>query len=339
MALALCDLAAGRDMQMLERLRRALDLAARYDYEYWLRRELAWSPQLFATPEAAELLPPDAREYLATQVASRESGVPQQVQIEVSAPLADLTINLLGHVEIFRDQKRPFAADAWTTRRAHDILCFIASRRHRRASKDTIIDIFWGEADFDVVSKNFHPTVSHIRKALNSNQPLKQNFLLYRDGDYLLNPDFSYSIDMEEFDRYVAEGDSARRAREQDRCISRYEEAIKLYRGEFMHGCYDDWVEEQRSYYNEQYLHILETLAVAALGQEEWPRALQLAHQILRDDPYREDIHCLVMRTHAAQGNRAAVKEQYETLRVLLQKEMGIQPASETQKIYRELIG
>jgi DNA-binding SARP family transcriptional activator len=78
---------------------------------------------------------------------------------------------------------------------------------------------------------------------------------------------------------------------------------------------------------------------VAALGQEEWPRALQLAHQILRDDPYREDIHCLVMRTHAAQGNRAAVKEQYETLRVLLQKEMGIQPASETQKIYRELIG
>ena len=37
-ALAQCDFAAGRDVQMLERLRRALDLAARYDYEYWLRR-------------------------------------------------------------------------------------------------------------------------------------------------------------------------------------------------------------------------------------------------------------------------------------------------------------
>jgi transcriptional activator/AAA domain-containing protein len=90
---------------------------------------------------------------------------------------------------------------------------------------------------------------------------------------------------------------------------------------------------------NEQYLHMLETLAIAAFGQKEWPRALPLASQNLRDAPYREDIHCLVMRTHAAQGNRAAVKEQYETLRDLLRKELGVEPASETQKVYRGLIG
>ncbi|HEY9431053.1 MAG TPA: tetratricopeptide repeat protein, partial [Blastocatellia bacterium] len=338
-ALAQCDFAAGRDVQMLERVRRALDLAARYDYEYWLRRKLAAHPQLFTTPEVAELLPPDAREHLATQVAIREPSAAPPVQEAPSVPLADLTINLLGHVEILRDPKRPFAADAWTTRRAHDILCFIASRRHRRASKDTIIDTFWGEADFDVVAKNFHPTMSHIRKALNSNQSFKQNFLLYRDGDYALNPDFAYSIDIEEFDRLAAEGDAGRRARDQERCVSCYEAAVKLCRGEFMRGCYDEWVEEQRSYYNEQYLHMLETLAVAAFGQKEWPRALQLTTQILRDDPYREDIHCLVMRTHAAQGNRAAVKEQYETLRALLRKELAVEPASETQKVYRGLIG
>ncbi len=339
MALAQCDQAAGRDMQLLERLGRALDLAARYDYEHWLRRELSWCPQLFALPEAVDLLPPDAREYLAAQSTLQKPVAAQPAPVSPAGPMADLTINLFGPVEIFRDPRRPFAADAWTTRRAHDILCFIASRRRRRASKDTIIETFWGEADLEVVTRNFHPTVSHIRKALNSNQPLKQNFLLYRESDYLLNPDFTYSIDIEEFDRLVAEGASARRAREQDRCVARYEAAIKLYRGEFMQGCYDDWVEEQRSYYREQYLHMLETLAVTALSQEEWPRALHLANQILSDDPYREDIHCLVMRTHAAQGNRAAVKEQYETLRVLLRKEMGIQPASETQKVYRELIG
>src|SRR5215510_9082962 len=336
--LAACDLAAGRDVLMLERMRRALELAARYDYDYWLRREVTAYPHLFASPDAAELLPPELRAQIAIPSAPPPAARRPEPVI-VNASLADLTINMLGPVEIFRDPQRPFAADAWTTRRARDILCFIASRRHRRASKDTIIDTFWGEADFDVVAKNFHPTVSHIRKALNSNQPLKQNFLLYRDNDYLLNPDFAYSIDIEEFDRLVAEGASARRAREQDRCIANYEAAIKLYRGEFMQGCYEDWVEEQRSYYHEQYLHMLETLAVAALGQEEWPRTLQLAQKILRDDPYREDIHCLVMRTHAAQGNRAAVKEQYESLRSLLRKELGIEPASETQKVYRGLIG
>ena len=217
-------------------------------------------------------------------------------------------------------------------------MCFIASRRHRRASKDTIIDTFWGEADFEAVEKNFHPTVSHIRKALNSNQPLKQNFLLYRDGDYQLSPNFSYSIDTEEFDRLVTEGETARRAREFERCINLYEAAINIYRGEFMQGTYDDWVEEQRTYYREQYLHLLEALAAVAQKTEDWTRSLHLAQQILRDDPFREDVHCMMMRALAGQGNRHAVKEQYETLRKLLQKELGVEPAAETQKVYRELI-
>jgi DNA-binding SARP family transcriptional activator len=253
--------------------------------------------------------------------------------------VVDLTINMLGPVEIFRDPARPMAADAWTTKRARDILCYIASRRHRRASKDVIIDTFWSDAEFEVVEKNFHPTISHIRKALNSNQPLKQNFLVYRDGDYQLNQNFSYLIDTAEFDRLLSEGEAARRAREFERCIISYESAIALYRGEFMQGSYDDWVEEQRTYYREQYLRMLESLAAVAQKMEDWPRSLDLGQQILREDPFREDIHCMMMRAYSATGNRAAVKEQYETLRKLLQKELGVEPVAETRKVYKELMG
>jgi DNA-binding SARP family transcriptional activator len=46
----------------------------------------------------------------------------------------------------------------------------------------------------------------------------------------------------------------------------------------------------------------------------------------------------MIMRAHAGQGNRHAVKEQYETLRKLLKKELGVEPAAETQKVYRELV-
>ncbi|HEX7957269.1 MAG TPA: tetratricopeptide repeat protein, partial [Pyrinomonadaceae bacterium] len=66
MLLAVCEHAAGRDAEVLSHLRRALDLAARYDYEYWLQRAVAQFPQVFSTPEAAELLPADLREQLAT---------------------------------------------------------------------------------------------------------------------------------------------------------------------------------------------------------------------------------------------------------------------------------
>jgi DNA-binding SARP family transcriptional activator len=346
LALADCDHDEGREGELIEHLRRAVELAARYDYEYWLRGQVAARPRVFANAEARALLPPDLREQAgAAQQASSASAAAAGARAESQAaavapkPADDLTIRMLGPVEIYRDPARPLAADAWTTRRARDILCFIASRRHRRAAKDTIIDTFWGEADFEAVEKNFHPTVSHIRKALNSNQPVKQNFLLYRDGDYLLNRDFSYFIDTEEFDRLASEGESARRAGDQERLVGCYERALALYRGDFMQGSYEGWAEEQRGYYRGQYLGMLETLAVAAQKREDWPRSLQLAQRILSEDQFREDVHCMLMRAHAAQGNRSAAREQYESLRRLLRRELGVEPAAETQRVFKQLMG
>lgn len=337
MAQAQCELQMQNEPQSIESLKRAVDLAVRYDYEFWLKREVSNNSQLFSIEEAAELLPADIRAIIGIAEHTTPTTVAQPVDLSPQ-PVTDLTIRMLGPVEIVRDHTRPLAVDAWTTRRAKDILCFIASRRHRRASKDTIIDTFWGETDFEVVEKNFHPTISHIRKALNSNQPLKQNFLLYRDGDYQLNPQFSYRIDLDEFDAFLTTGENARRARQFESCIEAYEAAVDLYCGEFMQGSYEPWVEEQRTYYREQYLRLLEVLAGVAQKAEDWPRSMQLAKRIIQEDQFREDIHCLIMRAHAAMGNRGAVKEQYEILKSLLERELAVEPNNETKRLFKELV-
>jgi LuxR family maltose regulon positive regulatory protein len=285
-----------------------------------------------------ELLPSEPLERPAAKRAARVSVQGSPDQATVIEPLFDLTIKMLGPVEIIRDPIRPFAIDAWTAKHTRAILCFIASRPHRRASKELIFETFWMEEDPEVIIKDFHPTVSQIRKALNSNQPLKHSFLLYRDGDYFLNSEFVYEIDLEKFDRLVSAGETALSAGEVDLGISCYENAIRLYRGEFMQDCHDDWVAEQRSYYREQYLRLLEILVVTAQKGNEWPRSLHFAQRILRDDPFREDIHCRIMQAHAVLGNRAAVKEQYKKLCDLLRNGLGLEPSSGTTKIYRHLL-
>ncbi|MEP6717779.1 MAG: BTAD domain-containing putative transcriptional regulator [bacterium] len=337
MAIAVCDFHLANERGMLERLRRVVDLTFRYDYEYWLKRKIEKYREIFSNEDALELLPFDLREQVSSPPAT--TSAPAQVSDIALAnqPVTDLTVTMLGPATILRDPSRPLAADAWTTRRARDILCFIVSRRHHRASKDTIIDTFWGETDMGAVEKNFHPTVSHIRKALNSNQPLKQNFLLYRDGDYQLNPEFSYRIDTEEFDRLLSEGESARRARNLDECVRAYEQALALYRGEFMQGSYELWVEEQRTYYREQYLRLLESLAAVAESAADWQKAMHLAQLIVREDQFREDIHCLILRAHSAMGNRGAAKEHYEGLKRILENELGVEPSAETKKLYQQL--
>lgn len=338
----------GRRAEMMPPVERALDLAARFDYEYFLREETKRFPALFADEEIIEKLPLDLRESVKQSVKaergaskSKEADATQNfavgIQISEAAPVVDLTLKLLGHIEIYRDPTKQFAPDAWTTRRARDIFCFIATSRHRRVDKDVLIDTFWADSEIDVVEKNFHPTISHVRKALNSRQTIKQNFILYRDGAYQLNSELTYSIDTEEFSYFIAEAEKAHREKDSANVWKNVEAAHSLYRGDFMAGIYEDWAEELRGFYREQHSRILKSMTKFAFKEKNWVQALHYSSEILRDDPYREDIHALVMRVYAAQGKRSAVKEQYEKLQKLLKSELGVEPAVETKRVFQDL--
>ncbi|MBA2606385.1 MAG: hypothetical protein H0U96_05900 [Acidobacteria bacterium] len=353
LVLALALFSTGERKEMLMHVQRALDLAARFDYEYWLREEVKKNPALFSDEEIREKLPLDLRESIEkscesnaespkaeTITESRESKIKTISVLDSphsNAPVVDLTLKLLGHVEIYRDPSKPFATDAWTTRRARDIFCFITTSRHRRVEKDTLIDAFWGDAELKVIEKNFHPTISLIRKALNSRQPFKQNFLMFREGAYQLNPELSYSIDTEDFSYYIAEAEKAHRNQDKESVWTNVQAAHRLYRGDFMAGIYEDWAEELRSYFREQHSRILKSMAKFTFKEKNWVETLNLTSEILRDDPFREDIHALIMRVYAAQGKRSAVKEQFEKLQKLLKTELGIEPASETKRVFQEL--
>lgn len=336
MLLAETRFALGKRREMIDAAKRALDLSARFDYEYWLRREIRRNPGVFGEEEIFDRLPADLREETIT--GGRPAAAVVESPKETGSPITDLTIKVLGPVEIYRDPAKPFAPDAWTTRRARDIFCYIATSRHRRVPKDVLVETFWHDEDLATIEKNFHPTISHIRKALNSRQPFKQNFLVFRDGAYQLNPELSYSIDSEEFEYFVAEAEKAKREKDAERFRESLESAYKACRGEFMAGVYDAWVEERRGYYLEQAGRVLAALAKLSVSERRWTEALKFAGEVLRDDPYREDMHRLTMKVLAGQGKPAAVKKHFESMKKLLHEELGIEPSAETQRLFAELV-
>jgi len=338
-AMLLAETYFGQDKQkeMIDAARRALDLSTRFDYEYWLRREIRRSPGIFGHEEIFERLPADLREEL-----SVDRSIPPASKgtfsIAAAPAITDLTIKVLGPVEIYRDAEKPFAPDAWTTRRARDIFCYIATSKHRRVPKDVLIEAFWQDQDAATVEKNFHPTISHIRKALNSRQALKQNFVVFRDGAYQLNPELSYSIDSEEFDHFIVEAEKAKREKDAARFRTSLEAAYALYRGEFMAGVYDDWASERRQFYVEQAARVISALAKLSLSEKRWADALKFSGEALREDPFREDMHRLTMKVLAAQGKPAAVKRHFESMQKTLADELGIEPSSETRRLFKELV-
>ena len=105
-----------------------------------------------------------------------------------------------------------------------------------------------------------------------------------------------------------------------------------------MEGTYDDWAEEARQFYREQFARVLNALAKLAVNEKRWNDALRFATDVLAIDPYREDLHRVVLRVLAAQGKPAAVKKHYESMEQTLKQDLGIAPADETRNVYRQLM-
>ena len=141
----------------------------------------------------------------------------------------------------------------------------------------------------------------------------------------------------EEFETAIAEAEKAKKEKDTEAFKQNLEKAHALYRGEYMAGVYDDWAEERRPFYAEQFARVLNALAKIAVGEKKWSNALKLSNEILEIDPYREDAHRLMMKVFAAQGKRSSVVDQFETLQKLLKSELGVTPAPETRKLFQEL--
>ena len=334
--LAQINFANNERKKMNQNLQRVLDMTARFDYEHWLKQEMSKNPNLFKDEDIIEKLPLDLREGITNFVPKKLN---ESVQVvENTDVVTDLTIKMLGPIGIYREIDKPIKTEAWTTRRARDIFCFIASSQHKQAKKDIVIEEFWKDEELETIEKNFHPTISHMRKALNSKQSFKQKFVLFRDGAYQLNADLSYSIDTEDFENFIKDAEKAKKEKDDNGFVENLEAANKLYRGEFMSGVYENWAEERRNYFAEQHLRILTALSKVSFNQRNWAKASKYINQILQKDPFREDMQRLLMKVLSAQGKRAAVKEQYENFEKLLKDELGVLPESKTLEIYKELL-
>jgi LuxR family maltose regulon positive regulatory protein len=341
-----------RSNEAFEHLARAIELSSRYDYSYWLSSEAAQSPALFRTAAGAGIEPDYLARLMPERVAAagagaavtandaRSSQAPAETPIEmiIERPNFDLSIRMLGPIEVYRNQAEPMPEDTWRLSKSLHILCYIASRRNHRAPKDALVEIFWPDADPNTIAKNFHPMISHARKALNHGQLIKKDFVLYREGAYFLNPQFRYQLDTEEFERLLENAKEIRRSGDPDGAAQMIAQAIALYRGDFLEELYYEWVEELRSYYLDLYLEALKELAVYYGQRGNYDQVIRYGLMILQRDSYREDVHCQVMEAYVQAGNRAAAIEQFDRLRKMLRSELGVAPLPTTMSKYESLI-
>jgi DNA-binding SARP family transcriptional activator len=225
-------------------------------------------------------------------------------------------------------------------RRSFQVLAFLASSPRLEAGREELIEAVWPTEGERTIERNFHPTLSHLRRAL---EGLRREdggppALLFRSGVYRLNPEFAWEVDTLDFARLLEEGRELAVRGELAAAAEAFQTAWKLYRGPFLQGYYEAWVTQRREVFQRLYLELLRELGDLHVRLERPEEAMDAFRSVLLEDPLQERIHLAVMRLYSAQGRRDLVRRQYDRLCTLLLDELGVEPLPETTREYHRLM-
>lgn len=188
---------------------------------------------------------------------------------------------------------------------------------------------FWPDKDPIRLNMHLKKTLYRIRRALG------ENIILFENGHYRFNFSLDYEYDVEAFEQSIA---TARATRDAEARLLAYKEAVGHYSGPYLSDIDGTWVLPARERLWQAYREAILALAGAAMAKQDYILVIDLSQQLLSQDNCQEDVHRLVMRAHAALGNRAAAIRQFEYCKQLLADELDITPSDETLALYATLV-
>ena len=110
--------------------------------------------------------------------------------------------------------------------------------------------------------------------------------------------------------------------------------AYQIARRPFIAGEEGPWVDGVREKLSTIFIRSCECLADFYIWNGEPSLAVESAKQVVAREPFRETGCQLLMRAHAAAGNRAEALWVYERCRKLIAEELGADPSPETKAVH-----
>jgi LuxR family maltose regulon positive regulatory protein len=316
---------AGERQMVLADLERALDLAVQLGFDQFLVVDGRCLRPLLRFAAGQGLRDDVLTDLLERIEAHRAQASHRPAPVIRAQPEPALKIYALGPPDVEVDGQ----GVQWPVARSRDLF-FLLLQHPQGLGKEQIGAMFWPEHDPGRLDSAFRSTLYRLRRVV------FRDSVVFEDGVYRFNSTGNYWFDADAFERLL---DGAGQAAIPEEASGLLEEALALYRGDYLEGIYADWSLLERERLRGRYLAALEALAGLYADRRKLQRAVELYQRLLAEDPYQEVAHRGLMRCYYRLGDRAAAVRQYQICAELLREELGLSPTPETEALYLQIIG
>ena len=230
-------------------------------------------------------------------------------------PPARLQVQLLGGVEIILDGRR---LRAFHSLRLQRILALIVLRRDPQHRSRLAFEL-WPDSDEPQARTNLRKLLHDLRHSL----PDVGEFVEFDNEIVRWIATGPSEVDVLRFQDAMAAGD--------------FDLAARLYSGDLLPACYDDWVVDERAKLRAQAYGALKRLADEAAGRSDHKATLRYAQRLIELEPTDEAAVHMQMEAHLALGDRAAALRAYHRCAEALERDLAVAPGEAIGSMYEQL--
>ncbi|MEZ5444798.1 MAG: BTAD domain-containing putative transcriptional regulator [Gammaproteobacteria bacterium] len=247
---------------------------------------------------------------------------------------ASLGVYCLGSFRVFHNG---VLIEEWSSLKGLAVLKYLVAHHGRKVNRETLMDVFWPEADAVAARRNLHQAIYSLRKSLRGHACDRQ-YILSHENHYEFNPALALWIDAEEFESHLRNARRCESAARLEEAMQEYGVAESLYQGRFMEDdLYADWADSQRQYLEQAYLEVASHLSALYFERGAPTAAVALCQKVLNFDPCYENAHRQLMLCYIAQGQRYLAVRQFHLCDAALRSRSGLTPSDETIALYRRI--
>jgi len=221
--------------------------------------------------------------------------------------------------------------------KARALLAYLVVEAERPHRREKLAGLLWPEWPEQAARGNLRRVLSNLRLAIGDHKATPP-FLHISRQMIQFNSASDAWVDVIAFtDLLEAKGDL-------QQLISQMEEAVSLYRGDFLEefsipdsAAFEEWALLNRERFRRLVMAALHRLARCYEQRSDYESALRHAWRQVELEPWQEEAHQQVMRLLALSGQRGAALAQYEACRRALAEELGVEPGTETTELFERI--
>ena len=241
--------------------------------------------------------------------------------------IARYKLSLFGGFHLTDEHDKPILL---TARKSKALLAWLAVNPDHQHPREKLAALLWPDSDEAQARHSLRQALGGLRKVM----PDKEG-PLQTTKDWIMLESQLISIDALKFDAVLSAA---------NRDNHSLDMAIALYKGQFLEGCnphtdmFEEWLANYQSNYSERAAAAMSKRLDQLIKQKHYEPVIPLSMQLISIDPFRESAYRSLMQAHFKLGNLSIALRWYRRCQRLLQSDLGVQPETATQALYKELL-